>query len=73
MIIPNWPAPKNVKALSTTRQGGYSSGVYAGLNLGSHVGDDDSVVVQNRQWLTAQAQMPSAPIWLNQTHSTTVI
>ncbi|MGL1102291.1 peptidoglycan editing factor PgeF [Vibrio vulnificus] len=73
MIIPNWPAPKNVKALSSTRQGGYSTGVYAGLNLGTHVGDDFSIVMRNRQWLAEQAQMPSAPIWLNQTHSTTVI
>ncbi|HAS6211713.1 TPA: peptidoglycan editing factor PgeF [Vibrio vulnificus] len=73
MIIPNWPAPKNVKALSSTRQGGYSTGVYAGLNLGTHVGDDFSIVMRNRQWLAEQAQMPSTPIWLNQTHSTTVI
>ncbi|EGR1514478.1 peptidoglycan editing factor PgeF [Vibrio vulnificus] len=73
MIIPNWPAPKNVKALSTTRQGGYSTGVYAGLNLGTHVGDDFSIVMRNRLWLAEQAQMPSAPIWLNQTHSTTVM
>lgn len=51
MIIPNWPAPKNVKALSSTRQGGYSTGVYAGLNLGTHVGDDFSIVMRNRQWL----------------------
>ena len=41
MIIPNWPAPANVKAFSSTRKQGFSNGVYQGLNLGSHVGDDD--------------------------------
>lgn len=71
-IIPNWPAPKNVKAFASTRVGGYSTTPYQGLNLGAHVGDDLSIVEKNRDWLAQQAKMPSAPIWLNQTHSTVV-
>lgn len=33
-IEPDWPAPAKVSALSTTRDGGISEGVFAGLNLG---------------------------------------
>lgn len=73
MIVPNWPAPKNIKAFASTRRGGQSLGVYQGLNLGMHVGDDHHLVQQNRQWLTQEAAMPSAPVWLNQTHSTRVL
>ncbi len=71
-IIPNWPAPKNVKAFASTRVGGFSTGSFQGLNLGAHVGDDSSVIEQNRNWLVQQANMPNAPVWLNQTHSTLV-
>lgn len=72
MIVPNWPAAKNIKAFSSTRIGGFSDGEYQGLNLGTHVGDELTKVEQNRAWLTQQTQMPSAPVWLNQTHSTVV-
>ncbi|MGY5774260.1 peptidoglycan editing factor PgeF [Vibrio antiquarius] len=71
-IIPNWRAPKNVKAFASTRIGGFSTGPYQGLNLGTHVGDDLSLVEKNRALLAQQANMPNAPIWLNQTHSTVV-
>ncbi|MCG9679935.1 peptidoglycan editing factor PgeF [Vibrio sp. Isolate24] len=73
MILPNWPAPKNVKAFASTRLQGFSTGVYQGLNLGAHVGDELEIVEQNRQWLANQSHMPSSPIWLNQTHSTLVL
>ena len=68
-LCPTWPAPKGVLAFSTTRFHGHSSGVYAGLNLGQHVGDDPNVVEQNRQTLIQSHALPNAPIWLNQTHS----
>lgn len=72
-IVPEWPAPKNVKAFSSTRLGGESKGVYQGLNLGMHVGDDASIVTLNRELITQNCQMPSNPVWLNQTHSTHVV
>lgn len=72
MIIPNWPAPNHVKAFASTRVGGMSVGSYQGLNIGAHVGDDIQTVESNRQWLAEQSNMPSNPIWLNQTHSTRV-
>lgn len=73
MIVPNWPAPSNIKAFASTRIGGFSHAPYQGLNLGNHVGDDAAVVASNRQWLFEHANMPSRPIWLNQTHSTLVL
>ena len=72
LIVPNWPAAKQIKAFASTRCDGFSTGVYQGLNLGTHVGDELAKVEQNRQWLTEQTNMPSAPVWLNQTHSTVV-
>lgn len=71
-IVPNWNAPKNVKAISTTREGGFSAPPFDGLNLGRHVGDDNQQVELNRRWLEQQAKIPSAPAWLNQIHSTDV-
>ncbi|PMG33927.1 multi-copper polyphenol oxidoreductase [Vibrio splendidus] len=73
MIIPDWNAPQNVKAFASTRFDGCSTGAYQGLNLGMHVGDDVSLVESNRAWLKQQSEMPTAPVWLNQTHSTDVV
>ncbi|KJY83733.1 polyphenol oxidase [Vibrio galatheae] len=73
IIIPNWPAPQRVKAFASTRCDGFSQGAYQGLNLGTHVGDDIQTVRKNRLALEEYANMPQAPIWLNQTHSTHVL
>jgi YfiH family protein len=72
-IHPDWPAPSNIKALSTTRLGGYSCGSFEGLNLALHVQDDSQLVWQNRQLLMTTAELPQQPFWLEQTHSTDVI
>ncbi|PMH39714.1 multi-copper polyphenol oxidoreductase [Vibrio sp. 10N.286.49.B3] len=72
-IIPNWSLPKHVKAISSTRRGGVSLAPYASLNVGAHVGDKISSVAENREQLMQAATMPSAPVWLNQTHSTRVV
>lgn len=65
-ITPEWPAPANVKALQTTRNGGLSRAPYDSLNLGMHVGDVPHHVAANRQRLSAF--VPSEPVWLNQVH-----
>ena len=70
-ITPNWPAPVHVKALQTTRAGGFSQTPYAGFNLGAHVGDDAIVVTKNRQLLSPY--LPSEPVWVNQVHGVEVI
>jgi polyphenol oxidase len=65
-IIPDWPAPANVKSLQTTRVGGVSAAPYDSLNLGMHVKDNLMHVAQNRQLLSPF--LPSEPVWLNQVH-----
>lgn len=71
MILPDWPAPANVRALQTTRRGGFSCTPYDTLNLGMHVGDDALAVAANRQLLNAW--VPSEPVWLEQVHGTQVV
>lgn len=70
-IVPDWPAPATVHSLFTTRHGGVSSGPYASLNLGSHVGDDPEAVAANRARLARV--LPQAPVWLEQVHGTVVV
>jgi YfiH family protein len=69
-IIPGWPAPANVHALSTSRHGGVSVAPYASLNLGEHVDDDAQAVTQNRALL--RRHLPADPLWLKQVHGTAV-
>ena len=69
LIKPAWDAPPGVRAFSTTRLGGFSRTPYASLNLGLHVGDHDSQVMQNRQLLEDSLQLPQSPDWIRQTHS----
>lgn len=69
-LTPSWPAPANVHALVTTRAGGVSSGVYASLNLGDHVGDEPTAVAENRAIL--RRATGCYPLWLKQVHGTAV-
>lgn len=69
-IIPDWPAPKNVRALQTTRAGGGSGAPYDSLNLGTHVGDVPLTVARNRMLLNVL--LPSEPVWLEQVHGKVV-
>jgi YfiH family protein len=78
LIQPNWPdLPANVHAFSSTRVGGCSEYPYdngrggSGLNLGDHVGDDLSLVSQNRALLNAL--LPSDVIFLSQIHGNIVV
>jgi len=73
LIIPDWPAPANVRACSTTRSGGFSHAPWDAMNLGSHVGDDELTVQANRQHLMAMAELPAMPVWLEQVHGTDVL
>jgi polyphenol oxidase len=75
-IIPDWPAPKNVHALQTTRNkanghAGYSHAPYDSLNFGMHVKDNPIHVALNRQLLSEF--LPSEPVWLNQVHGVHVV
>lgn len=73
-IVPDdWPVPAHVRALTTTRAGGISTGPYASLNLADHVGDDPAAVAANRMRLVAEAGLPADPVWLQQVHGNTVV
>ncbi|AUG99838.1 peptidoglycan editing factor PgeF [Prodigiosinella confusarubida] len=73
LIQPNWPAPHNIRAYSTTRIGGVSMPPYDSFNLGNHVGDDALHVYENRNKLVEVASLPSMPYWLEQVHGTQVV
>lgn len=67
-LVPDWPAPANVRALCSTRAGGMSQGPYESLNLGDHVGDDPALVARNRAIF--ERAMAARPVYLKQVHGT---
>ena len=71
-LSPDWPAPARVRAASTTRLGGVSEGPWRGLNLATHVGDNEQHVQANRALLREQLQLPGEPRWLEQVHGNRV-
>ncbi|WP_075183586.1 purine nucleoside phosphorylase YfiH [Pantoea sp. 1.19] len=72
-LLPAWPAPTNVRAWSTRRDGGVSQGNWHSLNVGGHVGDDPAAVAENRQRLVDALALPGPPVWLEQVHGTDVL
>ncbi len=77
LIEPNWPAPANVRAFFTSRNGGVSAGSFGGadgfngLNLGRHVGDSPYCVRKNREIVESLGCKDLR--FLNQVHSTRVV
>lgn len=73
-IPAEWPLPvSGVVAGTTLRRGGVSSGAYASLNLGDHVGDDPAAVGRNRELARQVCGLPAEPAWLSQVHGTRVV
>ena len=77
LLWADWPAPAGVHALTTRRHGaGISPAPFAQFNLGNrHAADGDTPanVEHNRQLLQQGLALPSAPHWLRQVHSSTVL
>ena len=69
-IIPDWPAPANVRTLITTRSGGVSTGPFASMNLGHRIEDDMQSLLANRALL--RDFLPGDPKWLLQVHGARV-
>jgi YfiH family protein len=65
-IVPDWPLPRHVRSIITTRAGGTSTGPYSSMNLGTRVDDDPASVAANRAFL--RRCLPSEPAWLQQVH-----
>ena len=70
-LVPQWPAPRNVRGFVTTRSGGVSEGSYASMNLGFAAGDDAARVAENRRRVAQH--LPGAPAWLRQVHGANVV
>ena len=70
-LIPDWPAPAQVKACVTTRAGGVSLAPFDSLNLGDHVEDSPEAVLENRRRLTEVFHV--RPAWLRQVHGVNVV
>ena len=70
-LIPDWPAPAQVKACVTTRAGGVSLAPFDSLNLGDHVEDSPEAVLENRRRLTEVFHV--WPAWLRQVHGVNVV
>lgn len=71
VLVPQWPAPPNVRAMCSTRAGGVSVAPYDSLNLGDHVGDDPAAVATNRaRWAERVA---TRPVFLKQVHGIQVV
>lgn len=71
VIRPDWDAPPNVFAFTTTRNGGFSEGPWRSLNLSKSGGDNPEHVARNR--LRLQELLPDEPRWISQVHGTNVV
>lgn len=72
-VMPDWPAPPNVRAAVTTRAlPGASKPPFDRFNLGMRCGDDAAAVVANRAALVEALELPEAPRWTRQVHGTGV-
>lgn len=73
-IVPDWPAPSRVRALTTTRRlPGNSLAALDAFNLGLRSGEDESIVRANRALLEHVFALPSPPRWLHQVHGDRVL
>jgi YfiH family protein len=69
VVVPDWPAPSRVQALTTTRRlPGNSLPPYDAFNLGLGSGEDESTVYANRALLQRAFALPAPPRWLRQVH-----
>ena len=67
-IEADWPAPEQVAALTTCRDGGVSQDGFSSFNLANHVDDQAAAVISNRAVLRRELSLPEDPVWLNQVH-----
>lgn len=67
-IKPEWPAPKNIKAFTTTRHGWGGRKPYHDANRGYITHADANSMHENQKLITL-LELPDEPIWLTQTHS----
>lgn len=71
LLKPDWPAPANVGAAMSLRDGGVSRPPYDALNIGVAVGDEPAAVAENRRRVEAACGVPLA--YLKQVHGRRVV
>lgn len=72
-IVPDWPAPESVRAISTTREGGVSAAPCDSFNVSTATGDSPAAVERNCADLKERAGLPGEPCWLTQVHGHHVV
>jgi len=72
LLLPDWPAPANVRAFVTTRETGPSQDDFAAFNPATHVGDNADHVALCRRLLHKEIGDDRPLLWLNQTHGARV-
>ena len=73
LIIPDWPTPAWIKAVTTTRQRGFSPPPFNSFNLSLTVGDNPNCVLQNHRLLKSSLGLTQGPTWLKQVHGNKAI
>lgn len=77
ILTADWPAPKNIRAFTTLRNGmGVSKPPFDQFNLGnrnSDQGDNPVAVEKNRELLMQAFSLPAPPHWLRQVHGVDVL
>jgi YfiH family protein len=69
VLVPDWPAPPNIRAAVTTRVfPGESKPPFDRCNLGTRCGDEPAAVAANRAALIDALDLPEAPRWMRQVH-----
>ena len=68
LINPEWPVPPQIKAVSTTRQGGSSPATWDSFNLGVNTQDLAANIVTNRSLFAAELPAGLKIQWLKQVH-----
>lgn len=72
-LVPDWPAPANIRTTITTRLGGISEPPYDSFNLAGHVGDEDYAVHHNRKLLADDIGGNTTFQWVRQVHGSKVL
>ncbi|KPQ21936.1 MULTISPECIES: peptidoglycan editing factor PgeF [unclassified Halomonas] len=72
LLLPDWPAPSNVRAFVTTRETGPSQDNFAAFNPASHVGDNADHVALCRRLMGKEIGDERPFLWLKQTHGARV-
>ncbi|KAA1171699.1 peptidoglycan editing factor PgeF [Marinobacter salinexigens] len=74
LVTPEWLSSPKVRAVCSTRLGGFSQPPWDSLNLGDHVADDQADVDANRDLLAKTVSLDAGRIgWLSQVHGTEVV